>query len=417
MRVVVQKYGGSSVSTAEKMRAVAAKVVEAVRRGHPVVVVVSAMGDSTDNLLELAREVGPGLSARELDMLLATGETVSAALLSLAVQSLGEKAVALSAAQCGIITNGVHSNARILEVRPGRIKRELAGGAVVVVPGFQGVTEQQEITTLGRGGSDTSAVALAAALGAEGCEIYTDVEAVYSADPRLVPEAVALAELCAGEMQELAWHGAQVLKAEAVEFASTNGVAILVRSAFADGPGTLVSPAPAEPDGFRPRRPEVAGVTGRKDVVRLGLRASALNGPQRDEIFAAVSKYDLIFGGLAGDGGDGELFISNLEAADPEIFAAEFAARFGGAVELTEGLGAVSLVGFGLGSRPAALLDALRILEEERVPLVKSFTGRESLTFVIPRPLVDGSVRRLHRVFIGGRGTASQPDVPCNPGN
>jgi aspartate kinase len=234
------------------------------------------------------------------------------------------------------------------------------------------------------------------------------VEAVYSADPRLVPEAVALAELGAGEMQELAWHGAQVLKAEAVEFASTNGVAVVVRSAFADGPGTLVSPAPAEPDGFRPRRPEVAGVTGRKDILRISLRASALNGPQREEIFAAVSKYDLIFGGLSGDGGDSDLFISTLEIADPEAFAAEFELQFDGAVELTDGLGAVSLVGFGLGSRPAALLDALRVLEEERVPLVRSFTGRESLAFVIPRPLVDESVRRLHRVFIGGRALAPQ---------
>jgi aspartate kinase len=407
MRVVVQKYGGSSVSTAEKIRAVAAKVVQAKRRGHPVVVVVSAMGDTTDNLLELARQVGPGTSSRELDMLLTTGEAVAAALLSLAVQSLGEKSVALSAAQCGIITNDVHSNARILEVRPGRIKRELAGGAVVVVPGFQGVTEQQEVTTLGRGGSDTSAVAIAAALGAESCEIYTDVEAVYTADPRLVPEAVALGELSAGEMQELAWHGAQVLKAEAVEFASTNGVAVVVRSAFADGPGTLVSPsAAAESNGYRPRRAEVAGVTGRKDIVRLGLRAPAPGAPVRDDIFAAVSKYDLIFGGLGGDGG-GELFISNLEIADTEAFAAEFAARFGSAVELTDGLGAVSLVGFGLGSRPGALLDALRVLEGGRVPLVRSFTGRESLAFVIPRALVDVSVRRLHNVFIGGRGPAS----------
>jgi aspartate kinase len=406
MRVVVQKYGGSSVSTVEKVRAVAAKVVEAKRRGHPVVVVVSAMGDTTDTLLELARQVGPGISSRELDMLLTTGEAVAAALLSLAVQSLGEKAVALSAAQCGIITNDVHSNARILEVRPGRIKRELAGGAVVVVPGFQGMTEQQEVTTLGRGGSDTSAVAIAAALGAESCEIYTDVAAVYTADPRLVPEAVALGELGAGEMQELAWHGAQVLKAEAVEFASTNGVAVVVRSAFADGPGTLVSPAAAESNVYRPRRAEVAGVTGRKDIVRLGLRAPSPGAAARDEIFAAVSKYDLIFGGLSGDGG-GELFISNLEIADTEAFAAEFAARFGDAVELTDGLGAVSLVGFGLGSRPAALLDALRVLEEARVQLVKNFTGRESLTFVIPRTLVDESVRRLHRVFIGGRGPAS----------
>lgn len=394
MRVIVQKYGGSSVSTAAKLRAVAQRVTDVSRQNH-VVVVVSAMGDSTDNLLELARQVGPCLSPRDLDMLLSTGETVSAALLSLAIQSLGQKAVSLSASQCGIVTNDVHSNARILEVQPDRIKKELAQGAIVVVPGFQGVTRQHEITTLGRGGSDTSAVAIAAALEAETCEIYTDVDGVYSADPRVVPEAVALSELGAAEMQELAWHGAQVVKAEAVEFARTNGVAVVVRSAFGDGNGTLIPPSV-----YRPHRPEVAGVTGRKDLMRISLHTSALKGALRDEIFAAVSKYDLIFGSLDTAGESSDLFISNLEIPDPAAFTAEFAPRFNGAVKLTGELGAVSLVGFGLGSRPAALLDALSVLEAINVPLIKSFTGRESLSFVVPRPVVDESVKRLHRVFV-----------------
>lgn len=408
LQVIVQKYGGSSVSTAEKMRTVARQVVQVSKQNRPVVVVVSAMGDSTDNLLDLARQVGPCLSPREMDMLLSTGETVSAALLSLAIQNLGVKSVSLSASQSGIITNDVHSNARILEVRPDRIKKELARGAVVVVPGFQGVTAQQEITTLGRGGSDTSAVAIAAALGAESCEIYTDVQGVYSADPRVVPAATALREVCAGEMQELAWHGAQVVKAEAVEFAKTNGVTVVVRSTFADGPGTLIPPQPAQSSVYRPHRPEVAGVTGRKDLMCIRLNGSAINRPRRDEIFAFLSKYDLIFGGLNGSDEDSELFISNLEIPDPEAFATEFTPRFNGAVKLTGELGAVSLVGFGLGSRPAALLEALRVLEEGNVPLIKSFTGRESLTFVIPRPLVDASVNRLHRAFVENHQPASQ---------
>lgn len=403
MQVIVQKYGGSSVSTVEKIRAVAEKIVQVRRQGRAIVVVVSAMGDTTDHLVELARQVGPGLSLRDLDMLLSTGETVSATLLSLAVQNLGEQAVSLSASQCGIITNDVHSNARILEVRSDRIRKELARGNVVVIPGFQGVTAQQEITTLGRGGSDTSAVAIAAALEAESCEIYTDVEGVYSVDPRIVPEAVALSELSAAEMQELAWHGAQVLKAEAVEFAKTNGVAVVVRSAFADGPGTLIPPEPAQTSVYRPHRPKVAGVTGRKDLIRI-----TLNGSQRNEIFAAVAKYDLIFGGLNGAGEASDLFISNLEIPDPDAFTAEFAPRFDGAVQLTGELGAVSLIGFGLGSRPVALLDALRVLEAENVPVIKSFTGRESLTFVIPRPLVDESVKRLHRVFVENHESALQ---------
>ena len=401
--MIVQKYGGSSVATVEKIRAVAEKIVQVRRHGHAIVAVVSAMGDTTDHLLELARQVGPNLALRDLDMLLSTGETVSAALLSLAIQSLGEKAVALSARQCGIVTNDVHSNARILEVRCDRIRKELARGNVVVIPGFQGVTAQQEITTLGRGGSDTSAVAIAAALEAESCEIYTDVEGVYSIDPRLAPEAVALSELSAAEMQELAWHGAQVVKAEAVELAKTNGVAVVVRSAFADGPGTLIPPEPSRSSVYRPHRAEVAGVTGRKDLLRI-----TLNGSLRDEIFAAVAKYDLIFGGLNGAGEASDLFISNLEIPDPDAFTAEFAPRFDGAVELTGELGAVSLIGFGLGSRPAALFDAFRVLEEENVPVIKSFTGRESLTFVIPRPLVDQSVKRLHCVFVENHEPALQ---------
>jgi aspartate kinase len=406
LQVIVQKYGGSSVSTVEKIRAVAEKIVQVRRQGHAIVAVVSAMGDTTDHLLELARQVGPNLALRELDMLLSTGETVSAALLSLAIQSLGEQAVSLSASQCGVITNDVHSNARILEVRSDRIRKELARGNVVVIPGFQGVTVQQEITTLGRGGSDTSAVAIAAALETESCEIYTDVEGVYSVDPRIVPEAVALSELSAAEMQELAWHGAQVVKAEAVEFAKTNGVAVVVRSAFADGPGTLIPPEPSPSSVYRPHRAEVAGVTGRKDLIRI-----TLNGSQRDEIFAAVAKYDLIFGGLSGAGEASDLFISNLEIPDPDAFTAEFAPHFNGAVKLTGELGAVSLIGFGLGSRPAALLDALRVLEEEDVPVIKSFTGRESLTFVIPRPWVDQSMKRLHRVFVENHEPALQMKV------
>lgn len=398
LRVIVQKYGGSSVSTAAKIRAVA-EMIKQLSLQNQVVVVVSAMGDSTDNLLELARQVGPALSPRELDRLLSTGETVSAALLSLAIQSIGVEAISLSASQSGIITNEVYSNARILEVRPDRIKKELARGAVVVVPGFQGVTKEQEVTTLGRGGSDTSAVAIAAALGAESCQIYTDVKGVYSADPRVVPEAVALSDLGADEMQELAWHGAQVVKAEAVEFARTNGVAIVVRSAFADGPGTLIRPESTQ-SVYRPHRPEVAAVTGRKDLMSIKLSGSVLTRSQRDEIFAALSTYDLIFGGLKGAGETSELFISNLEIPDPDAFAAELALRFNGALKLTGGLGAVSLVGFGLGSRPVALLEALRVLEEENVQLIKSFTGRESLTFVVPQSLVDSSVRRLHGVFV-----------------
>ncbi len=399
MQLIVQKYGGSSLSDTQKIHHVARKVVEAKRQGNSVVVVVSAMGDSTDNLLNLARQIDSSPSLRELDMLLATGETISAALVTLAIQSLGERAVALSGAQCGIITNDVHSNARILEVRPHRIKQELACGAIVVVPGFQGMTQQQETTTLGRGGSDTTAVMLAAALKAECCLIFTDVEGVYSADPRKVPEAVRLKELGAKEMQELAWHGAQVLKAEAVEVARTNGVPVVVRSTFEDDPGTLVYP---EPDGdiYRPANPGAAGVSGRKDLIRISLNHTALTERQRKELFDVIAKYDLIFGGAGGEGEPSDLFISNLEILDPPAFAQEMEARFDSAIRVLSDLGAVSIIGFGLGSRAARLLDAIEALESIHVPLIKTFSGRESFTFVIPSSRVDESVTRMHNVLV-----------------
>ena len=413
MKLIVQKYGGSSLSTVEKIRHVAEKVVRTKRQGYAVVVVVSAMGDSTDRLMELARGIGSELSPRELsprelDVLLATGETVSTALLSMAIQNLGEQAISLSAAQCGIITNDVHSNARILEVRYQRIKKELSRGAIVVAPGFLGMTDQQEITTLGRGGSDTTAVALAAALAAEDCQIYTDVDGVYSADPRLVPEAVKLEELGAREMQELAWHGAQVLKAEAVEFADTNGIPVVVRSTFKNGPGTLVRAEAGAGDVYRPRRAEVAGVSGRKDLVRITVAGTKPDESQGREIFAAVSKYDLIFGSAGCNGEPIELFISNNEIPDPEAFTRELELRFNGATRTTKDLGAVSLVGFGLGSRPAALSEALTALGQMGAPVIKSFTSRESLSFIIPRAEVDSCVKRMHHLFVESRRQPSQ---------
>lgn len=399
MRVIVQKYGGSSVGTVDKLRQVAAKVIRTKQQGFAVVVVVSAMGRATDALVDLAREVGSNSSARELDVLLATGETASSALLALAIRSHGEEAVSLSASQCGIITNDVHSNARILEIRPQRIKEELARGAIVVVPGFQGMTHGNEITTLGRGGSDTTAVALTAALGAGSCVIYTDVEGVYSADPRIVPNAVRFEEVGTTEMEELAWHGAQVLKAEAVEFAGANGVAVTVRSTFKDESCTVVHPAD-NPDAYRPRRSEVAGVTGRKDLVRISIRGDGAGNLRREEIFSAISKYDLLFGSLGSPGEPGDLFISNEEIPDPEALANELEVRFDGGIKIAGGLGAVTLVGFGLGSKPEALLSALKVLETQRVPMIKSFSSRQSFSFIIPRSEVDESVRELHRVFV-----------------
>jgi aspartate kinase len=226
---VVQKYGGSSVADPQKLGLVADRVAEAVRAGKRVVVVVSAMGKTTDQLLELARSVAPSPPRRELDMLLSTGERISMALLAMALEARGLAAISFTGSQSGILTNDRHSGARIIEVRPVRIEDELERGRVVIVAGFQGMSYKREITTLGRGGSDTTAVALAAALGAD-CEIYSDVDGVYSADPRVVPEAKRLDMLGYDEMQELAEHGAKVMNAQAVEWARKAGVTIHARA-------------------------------------------------------------------------------------------------------------------------------------------------------------------------------------------
>src|SRR5512140_2995494 len=242
MAIVVQKYGGSSVADISKLRAVADQVVAAKNVGHDVVVVVSAMGKTTDNLLSLAREAArsPGSEngtdaeppKRELDMLLSTGERVSMALLSIAIQARGLDAVSFTGSQSGIITNDRHFDARIIEVRPHRIEDEICRGRIVIVAGYQGMSYRREITTLGRGGSDTTAVALAAALSAERCEIYSDVDGVYSADPRAVPAAAHLRELSHEMLQEMAECGAKVVCAQAVEWARRAGIAIYARSTF-----------------------------------------------------------------------------------------------------------------------------------------------------------------------------------------
>ncbi len=239
MAVVVQKYGGSSVADVDKLKRVAAKVAARRRAGDDVCVVVSAMGDTTDDLLRLAKQVSPDPPRRELDMLLTAGERISMALLSIALQDQGVEAISFTGSQAGILTTDAHATARIVEVRPVRVREELARGKVVIVAGFQGVSARKEITTLGRGGSDTTAVALAAALGAD-CEIYSDVAGVFTADPRLVPGARRQDELSYEEMQALAQAGAKVLNPQAVEFARTTGIAIRARSSFGGEEETVV---------------------------------------------------------------------------------------------------------------------------------------------------------------------------------
>src|SRR3954471_5741641 len=237
MPIVVQKYGGSSVADATRIRQVAERIMRTKAAGHDVAVVVSAMGDTTDELLGLARQVSPNPDRRELDMLLSAGERISMALLSMAIRELGGDAISFTGSQSGIITNDRHVDARILEVRPFRVQDELARGKIVVIAGYQGVSYRKEVTTLGRGGSDTTAVALAAALDAKYCEICSDVDGVYSADPRIVQTARRIGVLSYEETQEMAESGAKVLNAQAVEFAKDKGIAIYARATKGPLPG------------------------------------------------------------------------------------------------------------------------------------------------------------------------------------
>ena len=272
MALIVQKYGGTSVADPDRMRAVAENVQITKRHGHDVVVVVSAMGKATDNLIALAGQVSDTRPGREMDMLLTTGERVSAALLTMALADLGVAAVSFTGSQVGIITDTVHGKAKIVEVKGDRVRDALADGKVAVVAGFQGVSTDKEITTMGRGASDLTASALAKALDADACEIYTDVTGVFSADPRIVPRARKLARISFDEMLEMAGAGSKVLALRSVEFARNHGVALHVRSAFTWEPGTWVTDEPAD------RRAAPGGSDGRSDHLRCRHRRQRVQG-------------------------------------------------------------------------------------------------------------------------------------------
>lgn len=297
MALIVQKYGGTSVGSVERIASVAARVLKTVKAGNSIVVVVSAMGKSTDQLVKLAQQISTNPSRREMDMLLSTGEQVSIALLSMALQELGQPAISLTGAQVGIVTEAEHSRARILHIQPERISRHLKDGKVIVVAGFQGITStsELEITTLGRGGSDTSAVALAAALGASCCEIYTDVPGILTADPRLVPNAQMMSEITCDEMLELASLGAKVLHPRAVEIARNYGVELVVRSSWTEEPGTRVvspTPQPRSLVGLEIARP-VAGVEFDTDQAKVALLRVPDHPGVAARLFGEIARQDL----------------------------------------------------------------------------------------------------------------------------
>src|SRR5947209_6031389 len=330
------------------MKQVAERVMRTRREGHDVVVVVSAMGDTTDELLALAKQVSANPDRRELDMLLTAGERIAMALLSMAIRELGGDAISFTGSQSGIITNDRHVDARIIEVRPFRVQDELARGKIVVIAGYQGVSYRREVTTLGRGGSDTTAVAMAAALGAEYCEICSDVDGVYTADPRVVTSARRIGTLSYEETQELAEAGAKVLNAQAVEFAKEKGIAIYARATASPLPGADPSADGTVVRRFPPRMPGVVvGVASEKDVLVLTLRS-----PERLalQVMAVLDEHRVAGKQLHLADGQLTVVVSRENLHEEARLRAALQAQFGDAVRITDALGAVSAIGAGINA-------------------------------------------------------------------
>jgi aspartate kinase len=382
MNIVVHKYGGSSVADVPKLEQVAERVVRTAREGKRVCVVVSAMGRTTDGLIELARQITDSPPRRELDMLLSTGERVAMALLAMAIYKRGLEVISFTGSQSGIITNDRHSGARIIEVRPVRIQDELERSKIVIVAGFQGMSYKREITTLGRGGSDTTAVALAAALDAAYCEICSDVDGIYTADPWLVPGARRLDTVSYEEMQELAEHGAKVLNAQAVEWARKAGIRIFARATHTEGGGTQVGP---EGSGQR-----ACGVACARNLVRLrlDLPASILGVPLAE---ARVALWR-----LADDGAGSVAVFSRDDLPDWAALRRTLMGQFGPRLVIEEDLAAVSIVGTGLG--PAG--EATRALAVAGSEVLGVDSSPLRLTLLVRPAQAESLARALHSMFV-----------------
>ncbi len=382
---VVVKFGGSSVADVDKLGAVADIVAARRREGMRVCVVVSAMGKATDGLLALAKQVAPSPSRRELDMLLSTGERSSAALLAMALCGRGVDAISFTGSQAGIITNAAHAGARILEVRPYRVQDELDAGRVVVLAGFQGVSYSKEVTTLGRGGSDTTAVALAAALDAD-CEIYSDVDGVWTSDPRVVPQATRIEALSHEEMQELAAAGAKVLNAQAVEFAKAKGIAVYAKKTGDNGAGTVVrKDAPAAVGGVR-------GVAHRDRLYRLRVPFSSLSvllQTLRDKQIPAGPTEGVV-------DGDATVLVFPEDAHGIETITATTSLPV-----VVDVVGAVSLVGQGMLDAPGVLADVVAACADEALLALSTSSFRVTVV-VAPGEGVARLAQKLHARFVGG---------------
>lgn len=410
MGLIVQKYGGTSVANVERIQAVAQRIVQTVAQGHQVVVVVSAMGRTTDELIALAKAVNPQPSPREMDMLLSTGEQVSIALVAMALEALGQPAISLTGTQVGIITEADHGRARILHIPTDRIRQELEQGKVVVIAGFQGISSSRtlEITTLGRGGSDTSAVAIAAALGADGCEIYTDVPGILTTDPRIVPDAQVLPQVTCEEMLELASLGAKVLHPRAVEIARNFGVPVVVRSSWTDEPGTrLITPTRRT---IPHRDLEVARLVDGVELDDQQAKVALCNVPDRPGVAAQL------FGALANAGINVDLIIQSIQAgatndiaftvqrsdlAQTEQVVRRFVEQWGDPVtcHVSAAMAKVSIVGAGMVGRPGVAASMFSALGEAGINIDLISTSEIKVSCLVDLANATQAVRVLSSSF------------------
>ncbi|MBI4728419.1 MAG: aspartate kinase [Acidobacteria bacterium] len=400
MALIVQKFGGTSVGSPERMKAVARRIADTKKAGNDVVVVVSAMGHTTDELIDLARRISPDPPPREMDMLLTAGERISMALLAMAIHDFGCEAASYTGSQAGIITTTEHGRAKIVDVRTARVTEALSRGLIAIVAGFQGVSETADITTLGRGGSDTTAVALAAALHADVCEIFTDVDGVYTADPRIVPEARILHAVSYEEMLEMASAGARVLMARAVEFARNHGVVVHVRSSFNDRTGTFV-----RQEDERMEKAIISGVTHDTSEAKVTVQGV----PDRPGIAARL------FGELAGEGINVDMIVQNVsvdghtdisftvsrdDAARAMAVVEPIAGEIGAAgASVDPEIGKISLVGAGMRSHPGVASAMFAALSESGVNIEMISTSSIRVSCVVRERDVVRAVRAVHDRF------------------
>jgi aspartate kinase len=417
-QTVVMKFGGTSVADAEHIKHAARRIVQSKEQGNRVVAVLSARGTTTDELTAMAEEVSERPDPRELDMLLSTGERISCALAAMVIKDLGHDAVSLTGSQAGIVTDTSHTRARILDVRADRIRGALEERKIVLVAGFQGVSTAYDVTTLGRGGSDTTAVALAAALAADVCEIYTDVAGVYSADPRIVPGARKLSQVSFEEMLEMAASGAKVLQLRSVEYARNHGVRIHCRSSFDDGPGTFVL---TEDETME--RPLITAVTHSTDEARLTLTdlpdVPGVAGRVMTALADANINVDMIIQNEPAPRGEGEAERADMSFTVPRADAHGAAEAIRGIVSelgigevVTDaGMGKVSLVGAGMKSHPGVAARAFSVLGEAGVNIEMISTSPIKISCVVREDDVPRAVSVLHRAFELGADAVRREDV------